>query len=281
MWSLSSPTRDWIHVLCIRRQVINHWTTREIPVYCSFPWILVTLVFPDSQLFLFNSRSRLSSTHVTPSYAAPWKLFHASKLGQLQGSPCSFSVSKGSLSFITWCPVSWKLFFHFFSTLASGGKVSLALDMHLRQRQMFAFPVQSLSCALLFVTPWIAAHQASLSFTVSQSLLMYIESMMPSNHFILCHPLLLLPSIFPSIRLFSSEEALHIRWPKDWSFSFSISPSNEYSGLISFRMDWFDLAVQGTLKCLLQHHSLKASILWCSAFLWSNSYIHMWLLEKS
>ena len=139
--------------------------------------------------------------------------------------------------------------------------------MHLRQRQMFAFPVQSLSCALLFVTPWIAAHQASLSFTVSQSLLMYIESMMPSNHFILCHPLLLLPSIFPSIRLFSSEEALHIRWPKDWSFSFSISPSNEYSGLISFRMDWFDLAVQGTLKCLLQHHSLKASILWCSAFL--------------
>ena len=96
---------------------------------------------------------------------------------------------------------------------------------------------------------------------------MSIESVMPSNHLILCHPLLLLPSIFPSIRVFSNESALRIRWPKDWSFSFNISPSNEYSGLISFRMDWFDLlAVQGTLKSLLQHHSSKASILWCSAF---------------
>ena len=99
------------------------------------------------------------------------------------------------------------------------------------------------------------------------SLLMSIESVMPSNHFILCHPLLLMPSIFPSIRVFSSESVLHIRWPKYWSFSFSISPSTEYSGLISFRIDWFDLlAVQGTLKSLLQHHSSKASILWRSAF---------------
>ena len=119
------------------------------------------------------------------------------------------------------------------------------------------------------VTPWTVAHQASLSFIISQSLLrlVSIEAMMPSNHFILCHPLLLLPSIFPSIRVFSSEEALRIRWPKDWSFSFSISPSNEYSGLICFRFDGFDLlAVQGTLKSLLQHHSLKASSLWHSAF---------------
>ena len=126
-----------------------------------------------------------------------------------------------------------------------------------------------LSCFWLFVTPWTTAHQASLSFTISWSLLklMSIESVMPPNHLILCHPLLLLPSIFPNIRVFSSESALHIRWPKYWSFSFSISPSNEYSGLISFRMDWLDLfAIQGTLKSLLQHHSSKASILRCSAF---------------
>ena len=127
--------------------------------------------------------------------------------------------------------------------------------------------VQSLSCVRLFATPWTAAHQASLSFTIFWSLLklMSIESVMPSNLLILCHRLLLLPSIFPSIRVFSNELALHIKWPKYWSFS--ISPSSEYSGLISFRIDWFDfLAVQGTLKSLLQHHSLKASILHYSAF---------------
>ena len=129
--------------------------------------------------------------------------------------------------------------------------------------------VQSLSRVWLFVTPWTAALQASLSITNSQSLLkfMSIESVMPSNHIILCCPLLLLPSIFRSIRVFSNESALHIRWPKYWSFSFSISPSNEYSGLISFRTDWLDLlAVQGTLKSLLQHPSSKASILQRSAF---------------
>ena len=122
--------------------------------------------------------------------------------------------------------------------------------------------VQSLSHVRLFVTPLIAAHQASLSITNSQSLLklMSIKSVMPSNHLILCHPLLLLPSIFPSIRVFSNESVLHTKWPKYWSFSCNISPSNEYSGLISFRMDWLDfLAVQGTLKSL-QHHSSKASI---------------------
>jgi len=119
------------------------------------------------------------------------------------------------------------------------------------------------------VTPWTAACQASLSFTISQSLLklMSIESVIPSNNIILCHPLLLLPSVFPSIRVFSNELALHIRWPKYWSFRFSISPSSEYSGFISFRIDWFDLlAVQGTLKSLLQHHNLKASIFRHSAF---------------
>ena len=129
--------------------------------------------------------------------------------------------------------------------------------------------VQSLSRVQLFVTPWTAAHQASMSITNSQSLrkLMSIESVMPSNHLILCCPLLLLPSIFPSIRVFSNESVLHIRWPKYWSFSFNISLSSEYSGLISFRINWFDLlAVQGTLKSLLQHHRSKASILQCSAF---------------
>ena len=121
----------------------------------------------------------------------------------------------------------------------------------------------------LFATPWTAARQASLSFTISQSLLkpMFIVSVMPSNHLILCLPLLLLPLVFPSIRVFSNKSALCIRWPKDWSFSFSISPSNEYSGLIYFRIDWFDLlAIQQTLKKLLQHHNSKASILHRSAF---------------
>ena len=128
--------------------------------------------------------------------------------------------------------------------------------------------VQLLSCVRLFETPWTAARQASLSFTNSWSLLklMSIESVLLSNHLILCYPLLL-SSIFPSIRVFSNESVLQISWPKYWSFSFSISSSNKYSGLISFRMDWLDLlAVQGTLKSLLQHHSSKASILWRSAF---------------
>ena len=134
----------------------------------------------------------------------------------------------------------------------------------------FCLFVQSLSHVQLFDTPQTTARQDSLSFTInSQSLLKLtsMESVMPSNHLILCRPLLLLPSIFPSMRVFSNESALCIRWPKYWSFSFNISPSDEHSGLISFRMDWLDLlAVQGTLKSLLQHHSSKAPILQCSAF---------------
>ena len=129
--------------------------------------------------------------------------------------------------------------------------------------------VQSLSRVWLFASPWIAACQASLSITNSRSLPkpMPIKSVMPSSHLILCYPLLLLPPTPPSIRVFTNESTLHMRWPEYWSFSFSISPSNEHPGLISFRMDWLDLlAVQGTLKSLLQHHSSKASILWHSAF---------------
>ena len=137
-----------------------------------------------------------------------------------------------------------------------------------RRKSSFS-SVQSLSCVQLFATPWTTARQASLSITDywSSLKLTSIESVMPSSHLILCHPLLLLPSIFPSIRVFSKESALCIRWPKYWSFSFSISPSNEYSGLTSFRMGWLDLlAIQETLKSLLQHHSSKPSILRCSAF---------------
>ena len=129
--------------------------------------------------------------------------------------------------------------------------------------------VKSLCCVQLFATPWTTAHQASLSITNSQILLKLrsIESVMPSNHLILWHLLLLPPSIFPSIRVLSNESALHIRWPKFWSFSLSIGPSNEYSGLISFRMNWLDfLTVQGTLKSLLQHYSSTASVLWHSSF---------------
>ena len=138
----------------------------------------------------------------------------------------------------------------------------LAGHIQLTSHKVLAIIVQSLSCVWFFATPW-TQHARLPSFAVSQSLLkfMSIESMLLSNHLLLCHPLLLPPSIFPSIRVFSNESALHIRWPKHWSFSFSNSPSNEYSGFMSFRIDWFDLlVVQGTLKSLLQHHSLKASI---------------------
>ena len=143
------------------------------------------------------------------------------------------------------------------------------IEIIIQPHLLFLSSVQSLSCVQLFAAPWSAEHQASLSITNSSSLLklMPIKSVMPSNHLILCRPLLLLPSIFPSVRVFSNESVLRIRWPKYWSFSLNISPSNEYSGLISFRMDWLDLlAVQGALKSFLQHHSSKASILQCSAF---------------
>ena len=139
----------------------------------------------------------------------------------------------------------------------------------LRNSLTLKFSSVQFSRVWLFVTPWIAAHQASFPITNSRSSLklMSIESVMPSSHLILCHLLLLLPPIPPSIRVFSSESTLHMRWPKYWSFNFSISPSNEHPRLISFRMDWLDLlAVQGSLKSLLQHHSSKASILWCSSF---------------
>ena len=164
-----------------------------------------------------------------------------------------------------------------YSKSVSGGADSYILEhqaeasapLRLRLPSSWSWVSVQFNRVQFFVTPWTAACQASLSFTISQSLLklMSIESVMPSNLLILCRPLLLLPSVFPSIRVFSHESVLGIKWPKYWSFSFSISTSNEYSGLISFRIDWLDLlAVQGTLKSLLQYHSSKASIRQCSAF---------------
>ena len=156
-------------------------------------------------------------------------------------------------------------------------------SLSLRHQGIFS-SVQSLSHVWLFSTPWTTACQASLSITDSWSLLklMSIESVMPSNRLILCHPLLLLPSIFPSIRVFSNESALCIRWPKCWSFSLNISPSSEHSRLISFRMDWLDLlAVQRILKILLQHRSSKASVLCAQLSIESNSHFHTWPLEKT
>ena len=147
--------------------------------------------------------------------------------------------------------------------------------------QLYFVVVQSLSCVQLLVTPWTAAHQAPLSFIISQSLLKFtaIELMMPSNHLILCCPVFL-PLVFASIRAFSDDSGLCIRWPKYWNFSFSISPSNEYSQLISFRIDWLDvLAIQGTLKSLPQQHSWKASIFQCSAFFMVQLHTYCTLLQ--
>ena len=168
------------------------------------------------------------------------------------------------------------------------GNTSITLLQVIAKRivlSMTSFSSLQFSCSVVsdsLWSSWIAARQASLSITNSQSLLklMPIDLVMPSSHLILCHPLLLLPLIFPSIEVFSNKSGRHMRWPKYWSFSFSISPSNEHPGLISFRMDWLDLfAVQGTFKSLLQHHSSKASIFQCSAFL-TVQVIHTWPLEK-
>ena len=170
-----------------------------------------------------------------------------------------------------------------FSFILLKGFLELWCDYIIYCYEAFYLPVQLLSCVRLFATPWITARQASLSITNSWSLLrlIYIESVMPSSHLILCPPLLFLPPIPPSMRVFSNESTLHMRWPKDWSFSFSIIPSKEIPGLISFRMDWLDLlAVQGTLKSLLQHHSSKASILRRSAFFTVQLSLHTWPQEK-
>ena len=159
----------------------------------------------------------------------------------------------------------------------------MTVSHHTWNPEWFSASVQLLSCVWLFATPWTAAHQASLSIINSWSLLklMSIESVMTINHLILYCPLLFPPSTFPSIRVFSNDSFLHIRWPKYWSFSFSIRPSNEHPGLIAFRMDWLDhLAVQGTLKSLLQHHSSIHQFFSAQLSLYSNSHIHTWLLEK-
>ena len=180
----------------------------------------------------------------------------------------------------TWCLI-WELALEHFCHILLGGKKANSCSRAGENKLYLLIAttlssVQSLSRVRLFETPWTVVHQASLSITNSWSSLklVSIESVMPSNHLILCCPLLLPPSVFPSIRVFSNKSVLHTRWPKYWSFSFSISPANEHSGLISFRMDWLDLlAVQGTLKCLLQYHSSKASILHTQPSLWSAYYV--------
>ena len=210
----------------------------------SHVWLLVTPWTIASQAPLSSTISEFAQIHVhwandviLPSHPLP------------NPSPFAFNVSQHQ---------------GLFQWVISSHQVAQVLEL---QHQLSS--VQLLSRVQLFATPRTSGHQASLSITNSWSLpkLMSIKSVMPSNHLILCHPLLLLPPIPPSIRIFSNESTLHIRWPKYWSFSFSISPSNEYSGQISFTIDWFDLlAVQGTPKTLLQHHSSKASILQCSPF---------------
>ena len=187
-----------------------------------------------------------------------------------------FQFTLFDLATVFWAPTLGKVLqLGLFRRITFGGLFILFMllqlftsALHFYWLVKICYSVQSLSRVQLFATPWTEAHQPSLSVTNSWNLLRHlsIESVMPSNHLILCRPLLLLPSIFPSIRVFPNESVLRIRWPEYWDFNFSISPSSEYSGLISFRIDWFDLAVQGTLKNLLQHHSSKASILWHSAF---------------
>ena len=206
--------------------------------------------------------------HCTATLWCHQALFLSASLVDGMLTQCSFKIA------FLWLQMNFS--FHVFIShlycvvlCSSAGQVVFTLRLSGSGRWMVYSSVQSLSCVRLFATPLTAACQASLSITNSQSLLklMSIESVMPSNHLILYCPFLLPPSTFPSTRVFSNESVLRIRWPKYWSFSFSTSPSNEYSGLISFRMDWLDLlAVQGTLKSLLQHHSSKAWILWRSAF---------------
>ena len=190
-------------------------------------------------------------------------------------------LSKGLSRVFSSTTVRKHLFFSRSYQILTNWRNLLAKELVLSVTNFFVV-VQSLSHVHLFAIPCTAAHRASLSFTISWSLLrlMSIESVMPSNHLILCHPLLFLPSIFPSIRVFSSELALHIRWPKYGNFSFSVSPSNEYSELISCRTDWFDLlAVHGNLNSL-QHHSSKTSVLRAQPSLWSNTHIWTWLWKN-
>ena len=191
-----------------------------------------------------------------------WELIYINKVSKNEASKPKI-LNLGLMCCNNWCLKGWKVH----GIPWSGKWILLKISS-----------VQSLSCVWLFATPWTVAHWSSLSITNSQILFkpMPIISVMPSNHLILCHPLLL-PSIFPSIMVFSNESVPLISWPKYWSFSFSISPSNEYSGLISFRMDWVGvLAVQGTLKGWLQHHSSKASILWCSSFFYASDYSNLY-----
>ena len=234
----------------------------QSPCPCGSP-LLTRTSTGDAQTQVCLSRGLWVLVHTR----LVWALW-ASLAGMGFDSKCNIAPPIILLELLL-CPWYFYLLCNFLSLYKWRSIISLkarALRMGYQVGNILFSSVQSLSRIQLFATPWIAARQASLSITNSQSLLklMPIEPVMPSSHLILCHPLLLLPPIPPSIRVFSNESTLHMRWPKYWSFS--ISPSNEHPGLISFRMDWLDLlAVQGTLKSLLQHHNSKASVFWCSA----------------
>ena len=225
---------------------------------CGHCWVFQICWHIECSTFTASSSRLWNSSTGSPS--PPLALFvvmlpkaHLTSHSRISGSGWVITPS--------WLSVSWRSFLY-------SSVYSWHLFLIFSASVQFS-SVQSLNCIWLFATPWIAAPQASLSITNSRSLLklMPIESVMPSSHSILCHPLLLLPPIPPTIRVLSNESTFHMGWQKYWSFSFSISPSNEHPGLISFKMDWLDLfAVQGTLKSHLQHHSSKASIFWCLAF---------------
>ena len=261
----SSRTRDRTCVPCIGRQIPNHWNVRETPIHVFFFFNeLLLSTYYVSRPVLGIEGKRWTTQSSTGAALREWVCICTISPGGFWELGKAFYLDECNMSTSGWQIYYWRQ------------NILSCKDLWMFSKQEAFSPnwtefssVQLLSPVRLFATPWIAACQASLSITNSRSppKPMSIESVMPPSHLILCHLLLLLPPVLPSIRVFSHESTLHMGWPKCWSFSFNISPSNEHPGLISFRMDWLDLlAVQGTLKSLLQHHSSKASILQHSAF---------------
>ena len=274
--SHASPSHDWWPTThTIFTVFLNFLSTLSPSLYLLFAFQLSTLLIYNSQVWFVLTTQFLTPITLNGLYL----LLLWSYLRQVL--PIFEAHSSNLSSPNIFCPSNT-----IFLSLSDTSEQYFLYSQFLTQTLPFIVQfssVQWLSHVQLFAPPWTAAHQAFLSITNSLSLLklMSIESVMPSNHLILCRPLLLPPSIFPSIRVFSNESVFRIRWPKYWSFSINISPSNEYSGLISFRIDWFDLLeTQGTLKSLLQHYSSKPSNLWHSAFFIVQLSHHTWLLEK-
>ena len=271
----SSGSRDWTRVSFIGRWILYHWATSTLkclPIlrgWSQFVFFFKKLLHKLWRLIHCNCCISVTGYSQVDIHFVDcfWQVFNTS--GKFSGQPLLPSPLSTALP---WTTVNY---LWVFSDISQTNPCLFWIQFS---------SVQSLSRVLLSVTPWTSARQASLSITNSWSLLklMPIESVMPSSHLILCHPLLFLPPIPPSIRVFSNESTLRMRWPKYWSFSFSISPSSEYPGLISFRMDWLDLlAVQGTLKTLSNTTVQKHQFFSAQLSLWSNSRIHTWPLEKT